>query len=163
MTSSTDSLRPESAPTISDLPALVGALPAKERQRFDRLIRVTQATGQLRPPESMHAWITKLFGSVAAVEQQTIVKTTNLVTMEGTLFNALRASRPFESGHSEEVDQVVSSGAGDPFCNPLEGTPEDIFGRVRGEHSITASTRSISPRSRFPTRSTSGSSGASGC
>jgi len=125
--------------TISDLPALVDALSAKERERFNRLIRVTQATGRLRPPESMHGWITKLFGSVQAVEEQTIVKTTNLVTMEGTLFNALRASRPFESGHSEEVDQVVASGAGDPFCNPLEGTPEDVFGRVRGKHSITAS------------------------
>ena len=87
----------------------------------------------------MRDWITKLFGSVSAVEEQTIIKTTNVVTMEGTLFNALRSSRPFESGHSEEVDEVVKSGAGDPFCRPLEGTPEDVFGRVRGKRSITAS------------------------
>ena len=125
--------------TIGDLPALVNDLDAEARQRFDRLIRVTRATGHLRSPESMHDWIRKLFGSVEAVETQTIVKTTNLVTFEGTLFNALRASRPFESGHSEEVDQVVASGAGDPFCHPLEGTPEDVFGRVRGTHAVTAS------------------------
>ena len=118
---------------------MVEALAGTDRERFSRLIRVTQATGRLRPPAAMHEWITRLFGSVAAVEEQTIVKTTNLVTMEGTLFNALRASRPFESGHSEEIDEVVSSGAGDPFCNPLEGTPEDVFGRIKGKRSITAS------------------------
>lgn len=139
MHTTSDSLRPDSAPTIVDLPGLVEGLGEPERDRFARLIRVTQATGRLRAPDSMHEWITKLFGSVAAVESQTIVKTTNLVTMEGTLFNALRASRPFESGHSEEVDQVVASGEGDPFCHPLEGTPEDVFGRVQGKHSITAS------------------------
>jgi hypothetical protein len=129
-------------PTVSsivDLPNLVAELNSQDRERFSRLFRVTQATGRLRPPAAMHDWITKLFGSVAAVEEQTIVKTTNLVTMEGTLFNALRASRPFESQHSEEVDQIVASGAGDPFCHPLDGTPEDVFGRVRGKRSITAS------------------------
>ena len=139
MQQSSDSSRSISAPTIADLPSLVEGLQGDEHERFARLIRVTHATGQLRAPASMHGWITKLFGSVAAVERQTIVKTTNLVTLEGTLFNALRASRPFESGHSEEVDQVVASGVGDPFCHPLEGTPEDVFGRVRGKHSITAS------------------------
>jgi hypothetical protein len=130
---------PNHEPTIVDLPGLANRLEGDDRERFSRLIRVTEATGHLRAPSSMHEWITKLFGSVQAVEEQTIVKTTNLVTMEGTLFNALRASRPFESGHSEEVDQVVSSGAGDPFCKPLEGTPEDVFGRVQGKRSLTAS------------------------
>jgi hypothetical protein len=131
--------RSAAAPTIADLPSLIEAFQGDERERFSRLIRVTQATGRLHAPASMHDWITNLFGSVAAVEEQTIVKTTNLVTMEGTLFNAVRASRPFESGHSEEVDQVVSSGVGDPFCHPLEGTPEDVFGRVQGKRSITGS------------------------
>lgn len=121
------------------MPALVDALDGSERERCSRLIRVTRATGQLRPPAAMHEWITKLFGSVPAVEEQTIVKTTNLVTTEGTLFNALRASRPFESGHSEEIDEVLASGVGDPFCHPLEGTPEDVFGRIEGKRSITAS------------------------
>ena len=139
MTPASDSQRPGPAPSIADLPALVDALDRSERERFSRLIRVTRATGRLRPPGAMHEWITKLFGSVAAVEEQTIVKTTNLVTMEGTLFNALRASRPFESGHAEEIDEILSSGTGDPFCHPLEGTPEDMFGRVQGKHSITAS------------------------
>ena len=71
-------------PTIVDLPGLANRLEGDDRERFSRLIRVTEATGHLRAPSSMHEWITRLFGSVQAVEEQTIVKTTNLVTMEGT-------------------------------------------------------------------------------
>jgi hypothetical protein len=124
--------------TISNLPQLVEALSPADRERFSRIIHVSQSVGELIPPESMHEWIAKLFGSVAAVERQVIVKTTNLVTMEGTLFNALRASRPFESTHSSDVETLLNEGVGDPFCSPLEGTPADVFGRIRGATSITA-------------------------
>jgi hypothetical protein len=87
----------------------------------------------------MHSWIEGLFGSVAAVEAQRIIRTTNLRTYEGTLFNELRASRPVETELPGDLSAIVTSGAGDPFCRPLEGTPSDIFGRVQGSHSITAS------------------------
>lgn len=139
MTSAERSAPLQGERTIVNLPALVQALPPRDRRLFDRLFRITESVGRLRVPESMHEWIRKQFGALAAVERQTIVKTTNLVTMEGTLFNALRASRPFESRGAEEVEEIISSGLGDPFCNPLEGTPEDVFGRVRGRRCITAS------------------------
>jgi hypothetical protein len=129
----------DSARSIANLPRLVDALSPADRARFDRIVHVSQSVGELIPPQSMHDWIAKLFGSVAAVERQIIIKTTNLVTMEGTLFNALRASRPFESTQSSDVDTLLNEGIGDPFCSPLEGTPEDVFGRVRGARSITAS------------------------
>jgi hypothetical protein len=124
---------------ITDLAAAVEQLPEAERARFDRLFHVSESTGMLVAPESMYRWIESFFGSVAAVEQQRIVKTTNRVTLEGTLFNALRSSRPMESEISEQLDEIVHSNAGDPFCHPQEGTPEDIFGRISGEHSVTAS------------------------
>ncbi len=125
--------------SILNLSSLVGELDGPERARFDRIIHVSESTGHLVAPDSMRPWIEKLFGSVEAVQRQSILKTTNLVTMEGTLFNALRASRPFESKHPDDLDTILNGGTGDPFCNPLEGTPEDVFGRVRGKHAVTAS------------------------
>jgi hypothetical protein len=130
---------PESARSIANLPRLVAGLSPSDRERFERIVHVSQSVGELIPPQSMHEWIAKLFGSVAAVERQIIIKTTNLVTMEGTLFNALRASRPFESTQSSDVDTLLNEGVGDPFCKPLEGTPEDVFGRIHGTRSVTAS------------------------
>jgi hypothetical protein len=87
----------------------------------------------------MRQWIEGYFGSVEAVKSQRIVKVTNLVTMEGSLFNELRASRPMEVKASSDLEETIMSNLGDPFCKPLEGTPADTFGRVRGKHSITAS------------------------
>jgi hypothetical protein len=125
--------------TITDLAAALAKLPAAERERFDRLFYVSESEGLLVAPDSMRNWIEGFFGSVAAVEHQKIVKTTNLVTFEGTLFNALRSSRPMPAGSPNELEEIVTSNEGDPFCRPEEGTPEDIFGRVKGSHAVTAS------------------------
>jgi hypothetical protein len=124
---------------ISDLPELVEALSEEDRARAHRLFQIVASTGHLEAPKSMHSWIEGLFGSVTAVESQRIIRTTNLHTYEGTLFTELRASRPVETELPEDLSDVVGSGTGDPFCRPLEGTPSDVFGRVQGAHSITAS------------------------
>src|SRR3712207_8036527 len=47
-------------------------------------------TGSLDPPEAMRPWIERSFGSVEAVREQQIVKVTNRVTLQGSLFNGLR-------------------------------------------------------------------------
>jgi len=112
------------------------------QQQSESAFNVSSAdttVGELRPPESMHEWIKKYFGSVPAVQQQRIVKVTNLITLEGALFNELRTSRPMEAKAASDLAQTILSNVGDPFCKPLEGTPEDIFGRVQGKHCITAS------------------------
>ena len=124
---------------ITELAAVVERLPARDRTRFDRLFHVCESTGVLVAPASMQKWIESFFGSVEAVEQQKIVKTTNVVTFEGTLFNELRSSRPMEADIPEQLDDIVRSNGGDPFCHPHEGTPEDMFGRVNGCHAVTAS------------------------
>ncbi len=134
-TRSTTQLRHE----IARLPELVEAMPAEAREAFRRLFQVSRSTGRLIPPESMRGWIEGFFGSVEAVETQTILKVTNLVTMEAALFNQLRASRPMETRVSGDLLQIIAESVGDPFCHPEEGTPEDLFGRVRGKHSISAS------------------------
>jgi hypothetical protein len=124
---------------ITDLPDLIEALPPDARTLANRIFDVSATTGRLDPPEAMHAWIEKSFGSVEAVREQRIVRVTNRVTLQGTLFNGLRASRPLDTGVSVDLDREIEATVGDPFCHPEDGTPADVFGRVRGEHSITAS------------------------
>ncbi|HZY66921.1 MAG TPA: hypothetical protein VFE21_13720 [Rubrobacteraceae bacterium] len=124
---------------ITDLPDLIGELPAEDRAVANRIFDVSATTGRLDPPESMRAWIENSFGSVDAVREQQIVKVTNLITLEGSIFNGLRASRPSDTGTDLELEKEITQTEGDPFCNPEEGTPADTFGRVRGQHSTTAS------------------------
>ena len=124
---------------ITGLPGLISALPPEDRAVAERLFDVSATTGRVDPPEEMRAWIEKSFGSVDAVLEQRIVKVTNRVTLQGTLFNGLRASRPLDTGLGVDLEREIEATAGDPFCHPEKGTPADVFGRVRGEHAITAS------------------------
>ncbi len=124
---------------ITDLPALIEALPPGDRTLTERVFEISSTTGRLVPPEAMHAWIEKSFGSVDAVLEQPIVRVTNRVTLEGAIFNGLRASRPLDTGVSVDLEREIAATEGDPFCRPEEGTPADVFGRVKGEHAITAS------------------------
>src|SRR5215218_5756422 len=124
---------------ITDLPDLIRTLPAEDRALAERIFEVSTTTGRLDPPEAMHAWIKKSFGSVDRVTAQRIVKVTNRITLEGTLFNGLRASRPLDTGVSLDLDREIAATEGDPFCHPKDGTPADVFGRVEGEHATTAS------------------------
>jgi hypothetical protein len=137
-------MRGEGAPTqsIANLVEQIAALPSDERSRAERLLHVSEEAGGLKAPTTMHDWIVSHFGSVAAVEQQYIVRTTNLVTFEGAVFNTLRAQRPFDHAATDAdsvLEATIRQVEGDPFCYPLEGTPEDVFGRLRGEAGMTAS------------------------
>ena len=128
----------DTARTVADLQQIALALPTPERDRLARIYHIVTTPGRLVPPPEMLPWIEKQFGSVAAVEEQQTVKVTNLITLEGTLFNALRASWPMEARGVPEFEAEVAR-TGDPFCHPETGTPADVFGRVRGQHCITAS------------------------
>ncbi len=126
-------------PIVTNLDHLLRSLPDQSRERFNRIFHLSSTVGHLVPPRLMQGWIKSYFGSVEAVTEQQIVKLTNLITWEGALFNDLRASRPIEArNHADLIDEIVQNGNG-PFSNPLDGTPEDVFGRVQGQHSITAS------------------------
>jgi hypothetical protein len=124
---------------ITDLPDHINALRPQDRAVAQRIFDVGATTGRLDPPEAMRAWIENSFGSVEAVLEQRIVRVTNRVTLQGTLFNGLRASRPLDTGVSVDLEREIEASIGDPFCHPESGTPADVFGRIRGEHSITAS------------------------
>lgn len=125
-----------SMPSISDLPDIIADLPAARRARLERIFRVDEARGELHIPEFMHAWVEKHFGSVEEARHQRIVRVTNVWTWEGALFNPLRGRRPQQLRGDAETSKMP---ADDVFADPLRTTSEDVFGRVRGEHCITAS------------------------
>lgn len=124
--------------SIMQIEDAVAALANGERARFDRIFAVSSTFGQLVPPDAMLPWIEKQFGSVDAVREQKIIKITNVVTLEGVLFNWLRSSRPMWH-HVLDLDAELESDRADPLRDPYNGTPEDLFGRVRGKYCVTAS------------------------
>ena len=81
---------------------------------------------------------------VNRIEHQKIINIKNKWTDESTLFNSLRAYRPGIRGKDLEkeknyIKNLISESEEEcDFCKPEEYTPEDIFGRVHGKHSITA-------------------------
>ncbi len=127
-------------PTIADLDILLEALSEDSKRLFQRLFSVSISKGSLKPPPTMLPWIEQQFGSVDRVTQQKVIRITNLVTFEGAIFNSLRARRPRQFEDRLKVEaKVLDRAKDDPLSKPLEDTPEDPFGRVRGKYSITAS------------------------
>lgn len=125
--------------TITALPRLVAGLAREDRELFGRIFQVNAVTGRLHLPPEMREWVEKKFGPVDRVKNQEIIKVTNLVTLEGALFNRLRAARPVEGAPAGPVREEIARAQSGPFCRPEEKTPADPFGRVRGRYCLTAS------------------------
>ncbi len=125
---------------ITGLERMVGSLPPGEKALFKRIYTVSIARGELSLPRSMYPWVRRQFGSVEDVAKQQIVRVTNKITHEGSLFNRLRAARPNEAGSTSPADtRQLKPGQKDMFSRPELTTPADSFGRISGSHSITAS------------------------
>ena len=120
------------------LAKLVESLPPEDRRLFRRIFRLEVAVGRLKLPKPLEGWVKERFGSLGRVQRQRIVKVVNKVTFEGAFFNELRSLRPVEAGKpvSKEVFMEREDCA---FCRPLEMTPEDVFGRVKGPYCVSAS------------------------
>src|SRR4030043_380719 len=126
--------------TIVDLDVLVEALPQKSKELFQRIFSVSTTKGCLKPPATMLPWIEQQFGSVDRVTEQKMIKVTNLVPFEGSIFNSLRALRPRQFEDRLRVEaRLLDRAKDDPLSKPLEDTPEDLFGRIKGKYCITAS------------------------
>ena len=124
--------------SIMQIEDAVASLDHDDRARFERIFSVSSTVGHLVPPDTMVPWIEKQFGSVEATRDQKIIKVTNVVTLEGVLFNWLRSSRPMWH-HEVNLDEELENTKADPLSDPYNGTPEDLFGRVRGKYCVTAS------------------------
>jgi len=125
---------------ITGLEEVVASLPAEDKKLWQRIYRVSATTGEMCIPQGMQPWVRQQFGSVAAVTRQKIVKVTNTLTHEESLFNRLRSSRPIEVKEDKSLaDRLAEAARNDLFHSPQQTTPQDIFGRVVGKHCITAS------------------------
>jgi len=127
--------------SIVELESRIAALAPEPRAAAERIFAVSTTTGTLVAPAEMRPWIEKQFGSVEAVTSQRIVRVTDRVTLEGALFNDLRAKRPMSVPEKSgaEVAETIRSTENDPFCSVATGTPADDFGRISGAGGVTAS------------------------
>lgn len=124
---------------ILNLEDMVAGLSPDDRALCDRILQISSVYGRLNPPEEMKPWIRNQFGSVEATLEQKVIKVTNQVTLEGTLYNWLRSSRPMWRGSDINIAQELLDMGYDPLADPYTGTPEDEFGRVEGRYCVTCS------------------------
>jgi hypothetical protein len=135
---------PLSVPGIGDLPDLGATLPDDDRARLRDLFAVVADAGEMVVPRPMEAWVTERIGPLDAVRRQRVVRVTNRWTYEGAIFNPLRANRPdaglvSDPARTAAVRERIEQARGDDFCRVLEQTPADVFGRITGRFSRTAS------------------------
>lgn len=121
---------------ITRLPAIVHTLTPEKAALFGRIYSYYSETGRLVLPEQMQDWVHEKYGEI---ERQQIVRVINIRTNESTLYNSVRARRPVITVREDEALALPGSGNGGPFAVPLTETPEDTFGRIHGDHWVTAS------------------------
>lgn len=123
---------------IAELPDRIAALDPAARARAERLLDVRVVIGRSEPPPELEPWLRRTFGSAEAVREQTIVKVTNLATLEAALFAPLRGRRPLDGDAGNgDLSAEMAATVGDPFCAPETSTPAHPYGRVRGRRMIT--------------------------
>ncbi|MBN2095409.1 MAG: hypothetical protein JW727_05145 [Candidatus Aenigmarchaeota archaeon] len=127
----------EKPKSIANLQGVIKKLSKGQSELFDRLYALEVSTGNLEVPSEMESWTKQKFGSVKKVKSQKIVHLQNRLTGEGTLFNELRASRPFDTNCRTIPD--IEKNESCLFCNASKKTPPDTFGRLRGKHCMTSS------------------------
>ena len=123
--------------TIVQLPEIAAALDLNDRACFDRIYEYSVSEARLRAPAAMVPWVERTFGNLDAIETQRIVRVSNKVTGEGTLFNDLRARRPVRAA-LETDSNFESYLENDPWEDPMASTPEDMFGRLSNNAGVTA-------------------------
>jgi hypothetical protein len=122
---------------ITELDKMVKQLAHESRELFTRFFSFDISTSSLAIPKEMEDWVKERFGSLERVERQRIVSIKNKFTGEQSLFNELRLDRPIESKSVIDLAELKER-KNCTFCNPETHTPADMFGRIKGDYSITA-------------------------
>ncbi len=127
---------------IAELPELLAALPPALRP-IATIFAVERSVGRALTPDAMLPWVERQFGSADVVAEQTVVRVTNTLTGEESIFNPLRARRPPAAGGDDVALEAwiaaELAGGDDTFADVVRGTTADVFGRVRGQFCTTAS------------------------
>ena len=79
------------APDIASLDKRVDTLSENDRVLFNRFYSLCMQNSSMRIPETMREWTVKQFGSLETISSQRIVRLTNLITGEETIYNSIRA------------------------------------------------------------------------
>lgn len=112
----------------------------EDKKLFDGIYWVQENKGELLPPKEMTSWIESQFGDLESVKHQDFLRITNTITYEGAIFNELRTKRPvLGENNFETILKAIDDAKDGPFAHPETGTPEDVFGRVKGKFCITGS------------------------
>ncbi|KAK7861834.1 hypothetical protein R5R35_000594 [Gryllus longicercus] len=74
---------------------------------------------------------------------QTVYMVHDTLMQRTTVFNPLRSKRPVSKSQNSVISYLKnisdSSKVNCDFCKPFNATAEDIFGRIQGKHSVSAS------------------------
>jgi hypothetical protein len=127
--------------TIAQLPSIIDRQSDEFKQLFHRFFSLILSNGRLTVPTPMVSWVNERFGSIDAVINQKVLKITNKITLEGTIYNTIRDIRPtdLENRELEAIMKRIEDKEKCLFCNPIDFTSADVFGRIRGNHCLTAS------------------------
>jgi len=113
--------------TIANLDLIRKTLTIEGSSLIDRIFDIRAAEGRLIYPDSPE--IMKRLGEADQVKRQKIIKVTNLITWESSLFNELRSRRPFQSRDYVELEEELRRREACHFCIPKAYyvTPGDVF------------------------------------
>eukprot|EP01079_Euglenida_sp_SAG-EU17-18_P000746 gene746-386_t len=125
---------------------------------FHRIYSVDEHLGHVSVPSEFKPRVRKMFSrypsksdSIDFVETQHITTVYNKVLFEHTLHNPLRTYRPgsppsqpqrhqrHAQVETQLADVISASKNGCDFCRYRDNTAEDIFGRIEGQYTYTAS------------------------
>jgi len=128
--------------TILDLPKLLDGL---DQGIFQARI----LPGRLTVPSPLAPKIAKWYGrpedsgpnaAIGRASEQRVVRTLNAYTFEGAQFNERRAERPVPKPDTALLASFIDAAKKDgcDFCDPLNMTCADVWGRIKGDCSVTA-------------------------
>jgi hypothetical protein len=128
--------------TITKLPALIDAMIERDKTLIRKIFDISESKGTIIYPED--PVVIRGYGVREEVEEQKIIKITNKITYECSLFNELRSRRPFQTKEQIELNHEIERTDGCIFCLPKAYyvTSGDTFlesGRIKKKTCFTAS------------------------